>query len=141
MTKLIMPSSVVFISLWQIALLLNWSECPTFAIQFLGHLVFSPSAIVFNAMQNISILCAVNTYYAFKYPSSLIMIRSRMETFTLTLEEAKILRAMDAVARQISADNQSEDFFYKTAKRLLNKKTGRAKKIAPTSQGGAPPLA
>ena len=109
-SKIGAPACVPFLIVVQAGLYFNWSESPPYVLHALGHLSYSASSVASSALNNIIILTAIYSWYGFQYPSSLVMIRSRTESFRLSEDEARVLRAMDAVARQTAAENKEEDF-------------------------------
>ena len=118
-TKILLPACVPLMMLIEVGLYFNWSENPTLVIQAFGHLSFSSSAMAFSALNNIILLTAMSAVYGFLYPSCLVMVNSRTETVQLSEEEAKILRLMDAVAKQTATKNKQEDILT-TVGRLIS---------------------
>ena len=94
---------------------------------------YTSSSLASSAVNNIVILSALNALYAFIYPGCLVMVKSRTETVHLDEEEAKVLRAMDSVARQTASDNRQEDVLTIAARRFSKKVTVLGKR---GSKGG-----
>ena len=123
-TKIIVPGAIPVLLLIQAGLYFNWGDNPTFVIGALGHLSYTSSALASSAINNIIILCMLNAAYAFMYPSSLVMVKSRTETLELSEEEAQVLRAMDAVARQTAVKNRQEDVLTTIGRSIMIKIKG-----------------
>ena len=127
--KILLPSVIPVLLLIQVGLHLNWGENPPNFISFFGHLSYSSSAIASSALQNVVILTGLNAVYGFMYPSSLVMVKSRTQTITLSEEEAKVLRALDAVATEIAAVNEEEDILSTIGQRVSKRMSWGKNKI------------
>ena len=110
----------------QVSLFYNWGENPIYVLRAFGHLTMSSSSLSSSALTNILILGMMASFFGFKHQSSLIMIKSRTETFQLSDEEAKVLRAMDAVAKKTSAENKKDDILVSFFAKHITKAVSRA---------------
>ena len=120
-SKILLPNCVILLMVFELALFLNWADCPRTSFTFLNHIEISSSAMASSAMNSVIIICILNTYTAFKFPDSMIMIKSRTEVLTLNESDAVVLRAVDAVARKTSNANREQDVVSLVIGRQLDK--------------------
>jgi hypothetical protein len=86
----------------QVSFYFNWCGCQLITISFFGEMKTTTRSLASSALNNMIILLASNIITAYRHPSSLVMIHSRVETLQLTEREATLLRAMDRNASDLS---------------------------------------
>jgi hypothetical protein len=141
--KLVMPACVPFQLLIQLALYLNWAENPSLVIHAFGHFSYSASSIAASALSNVILVCALNALYGFNYPTSLVMVKSRTETFVLSERELLVLRAIDKVSKMTAEENTRDDVVSKAGKILSQRissfyatsRLSKTKKIGVSEEG------
>jgi hypothetical protein len=100
--RLVAPVVLSAMILMQVSLYFNLCGCELFTISFFGEMKATTSSLASSALNNMIILLASNIVTAYRHPSSLVVIRSRVETLLLTESEATLLRAMDRNASDLS---------------------------------------
>lgn len=120
LNKFASPIVVFFMLLMQVSFFFNWCGCELYTISFLGELKTTTRSLASTALNNLIIIAVSNVLAAFRHPSSLVMIRSRVEMLLLTETEATLLRAIDRNAIDVSKKSNDE---LKSELALLSAKT------------------
>ena len=77
-------------------------------MSFFGEMKTTTRSMASSSLNNMIILVASNIVTAYRHPSSLVMIHSRVETLHLTEREVTLLRAMDRSASDLSKRSNDE---------------------------------
>jgi hypothetical protein len=97
MTHIMYPAMLCIVLFLQVALSYNWMEWQDVQISFLGHFNGVTRSIQATAMMNISVLLFTNIITSFLNPNHLTNVRSSVEAITLSLEDARLVKALHAV--------------------------------------------
>ena len=107
--KLLLPTCILLLIVWQIALFRNWSHCTTKRLKLFGHIDMTVSGAMSSALNNIILLLIIFCISAYRRPSNLVLIKSSTEILTMAKEESIKLRAMDTVDNNISDQCREPD--------------------------------
>ena len=108
-SKLGIPACIILIIVWEIALFLNWSDCPSKRINFFGHLDITVSGQTSSAMNNILLLLVLFCASAYLHPQNLVIIKSPTEILTMTQEQSRKLRTLATASHDIADKHRKPD--------------------------------
>ena len=89
--------------------------------QFFGHINMNVVSLGTSALNNLIIMLVLNVYFAFKFPHSMIMIKSRVEAVIVSKEEALVLRALEQIENETADANKQQDILAHLGNKIRHK--------------------
>ena len=104
----------------------NWAQNdPNNNLQFLGNIKMNILSLGSSALNNLIVLLVSNVFFAYMYPHSMIMIKSKVEAVIMSEEEATVLRAMEQIGAETTEANKKQDILRKIGHKMKNKISGK----------------
>jgi hypothetical protein len=104
--KVLVPMCILLLILWILSLSFNWANSKGVSISFLGHINVTSAGIASSACNNVIILLTLNVWTVFRYPDSLVTVRSRVEAVQMREDRAISIRSYDALLHEISESHR-----------------------------------